>query len=277
MLTTQCPNCRSKKIHELFSAKNTQYYQCEKCTIVYADELATTEYSSYHRFEEYQRWHPYLDNHFSWVSQQLDRLKTGRKVILEIGSSVGYLMAVLSRRGNAVVGVEPSLNAVEFARKSGLNVVHGYFEDAKIPDMKFDMIVANHVFEHIHNPDLFVNKAADLLKKKSGYLVLLLPNFGSLEAKLMKSRWRFLIPDEHYMQYTPISLTDTLERRGFRVVKVLTTTTVTGLSDYKKEYIRCLKHDKKRMLFYILESPWALFQLIFGKGTNLCLIARIKT
>jgi len=215
-----------------------------------------------------------LKNHFSWIARQISSLNKGKKRILEIGCSVGYLLDVLRSEGHLVEGVEPSQNAAEFARSRGHKVIHGYFEETKIKNHRFDVIVANHVFEHIKNPRQFLLTARRLLSEDSGYLVLLVPNFGSLEAQLLKKYWRFLIENEHYMQYTPVSISDVLSRSGFIVKRIKTTSTVTGLGDYKKELLRCLLSDWKRLIFYVIESPWALFQQFFNKGTNLLVIAQ---
>lgn len=273
----KCPVCKENSGKKYFKSDKTIYYKCNICNLVFTDKLTTDEYSSYHRFEEYQRWEGYLKNHFLWIVKQIEKLNNKKLSILEIGSSVGFLQDVIKEKGHEVIGVEPSLNAVEFARKRGHNTIHSYFEDAKVGGQKFDVIIANHVFEHIKIPENFLKKTHKHLRPKGGSLVLLLPNFGSLEAAIFKSRWRFLIPKEHYMQYTPTTLKHVLEKNSFEVIRILTTSTVTGLGDYKKEYKRSLLSDPKRFIFYLIEAPWALFQQLLGRGTNLCVISRPRT
>lgn len=56
----------------------------------------------------------------------------------------------MRRLGWDASGVELDSEAVSVAReKFGLEVFHGYLEEAKFPDGSFDAITVNHVIEHV--------------------------------------------------------------------------------------------------------------------------------
>jgi hypothetical protein len=56
--------------------------------------------------------------------------------------------------------------------------------------------------------------------KPGGVLVISVPNFDSLQARLFRSRWFHLDVPRHLFHYTPSSLTKLLETAGFAVVDV---------------------------------------------------------
>jgi SAM-dependent methyltransferase len=88
--------------------------------------------------------------------------------VLEIGIGTGQLTRALAERGYEVVGVElgPALAAVarrNLARYPFVTVVNAAFEDWKLPERPFDLVVAASAF-HWLDPEVRVTKAADALR-----------------------------------------------------------------------------------------------------------------
>ena len=249
----------------------THYFQCLGCRVVFTDRVPQVSYDDWDKSPGYARWEEYLDNVFARVVQDILRFKPDGKV-LEIGSSVGYLLRALVAAGFDAEGIEPSKYAAEYARERGFKVIDGYFHGGIYPPDSFDVVILNHVLEHIPNPTELVGQVRDVLKDR-GIVLVSLPNFGSIEAQLLKARWRFLMPHEHYLQFTPRTLSQFLRNNGFDVLQVKTTVRFNELADPWKEFRRALVKDQKNLIYYAIELlPTGVEQLL-GRGTGLQVIA----
>lgn len=143
--------------------------------------------------------------------------------VLDAGCSTGRLLLRLHRShgvpaGN-LWGVEQDHGAAASARQSGLDqVVESGFAEARLPG-GFDRIVFWHSLEHLHQPGIALEKAADLLAE-DGSLVIALPNIGSPEAGRYGADWVALDAPRHLWHFTPETLGRLLGRHGLSVVSL---------------------------------------------------------
>ncbi|MBI4506603.1 MAG: class I SAM-dependent methyltransferase [Chloroflexi bacterium] len=73
---------------------------------------------------------------------------------LEVGCSAGLISAALAERFGSVVGVDPDPDAITRAgrlRQPNLHFVRASILDFPGPAESFDVIVCNHVYEHVHD------------------------------------------------------------------------------------------------------------------------------
>ncbi len=104
---------------------------------------------NYHRDEDYKKYEGLFENMFLKRLNLISRfVKKGR--MLEIGSSTGVMLKLFTKRGWDALGVEPSGSSRE-AKKKGLRVLNVKFEDSKLPNDYFDLVVLNHTLEHMDN------------------------------------------------------------------------------------------------------------------------------
>jgi len=116
-----------------------------------------------------------------WICAQV----TGRRV-LDVGCSQGIVPLLLAREGCEVTGVDTSPQAIEEAKRYLANepahvqekicYVNADFLSLNTQDAEPDTIVISEVLEHLVRPELFVEKAAALLKP-DGCLIITVP-FG---------------------------------------------------------------------------------------------------
>jgi 2-polyprenyl-3-methyl-5-hydroxy-6-metoxy-1,4-benzoquinol methylase len=95
--------------------------------------------------------------------------------IVEIGSSVGYLLAALKDSGyKNLLGIDPSPQS-DIALSKGLNIRKEYYGGDFDEDV--DMFVLRHVFEHFKDPfEIFRNMVSHIGQK--GCIVIETPDFG---------------------------------------------------------------------------------------------------
>jgi hypothetical protein len=90
-------------------------------------------------------------------------------------------------------------------------------EQAAVADASLDAMTLWHVLEHVEDPARALERAAAWLRPGGGLLVGV-PNFASLQARLGGERWFHLDLQRHRTHFTPAGLRALLERNGFEVV-----------------------------------------------------------
>jgi SAM-dependent methyltransferase len=220
---------------------------------------------NYHRDEDYKKYESLFENIFlKRVNLISEFVKKGR--MLEVGSATGVMLKLFAKNGWDALGVEPSGSYKE-ARKKGLRVLNTKFEDAKLPQDYFDLIVLNHTLEHMVNPKKVLKKIKFLLKD-GGIVFIDVPNFGSLSSKILGKKWPYLLPEEHKSQFTKESLTNLLKDSGF---EVLHWESRSGIF----EYANPLKEVKrKKFLLDIALFPYSLLATLLNIGDSMSFIAK---
>lgn len=108
---------------------------------------------------------------------------------LEVGCGSGQLLLGLSRVGWRAEGVEVDPVAAQLAREiSGQRVWEGDFRRVSLDAGSYDLIVLNHVLEHLDHPIEALGRVRDLLAP-GGRVVLLYPNPSSLGARIYGADW----------------------------------------------------------------------------------------
>jgi SAM-dependent methyltransferase len=137
--------------------------------------------------------------------------------LLEIGCSMGFLLAKFRDDGWDVEGIEPNRGYCEFiAEHHGIKASPTILEDEKRPANAFDAVVMLHVIEHVPNP-LGTLKEIYRLLKPGGRLVLETPRYDSLMFKLLRHRERSVSCDGHIYFFTTESLSALCRKAGFEV------------------------------------------------------------
>lgn len=168
------------------------------------------------------RWFRVRAHYGLAIDELLPRVPAPRRA-LEIGCGAGYLMRTLSRLGWQVDGVEWDEEAVAVARRvSGCQVWVGDFRTVPLAKGHYDLVVLNHVYEHLPDPGNALEHLGSLLTPR-GRLVLIYPNPGSLGARVFGAHWFCWDPPRHLALPPPRAVVERarpegLERRSLRTV-----------------------------------------------------------
>ena len=167
-------------------------------------------------------WSTVLSYLFDFMPKRRERLahdvayvpfKIGGR-LLDVGCGAGNTLIRMRACGWDVVGVDFDEHALVSARSNGLSVFHGGLEDQGFPDDSFDVILMEHLIEHVPDVGALLGECRRLLKS-DGMLVLMTPNACSLGHILFRQHWRGLEVPRHLRVYTPNALSTELEKNGF--------------------------------------------------------------
>jgi SAM-dependent methyltransferase len=152
--------------------------------------------------------------------RSLERLLGGPGSVLDIGCGPGVLLNQMHSRGWKARGTERSPSAAQQARDVfHLDVRAQDVDELVAEGATFDTVVLWHVAEHLHSPRNTVRGIARLLRP-GGILLIAVPNFGSPEARLGRSKWFHLDVPRHLVHFTPATLGALLGAAGFETAKV---------------------------------------------------------
>lgn len=147
------------------------------------------------------------------ITDYLNDLVPGK--ILDIGCGLGWLLSYLSKDWDKH-GIEVSKFASNHATQFG-NIHNGTLED--FDRTGFDVIVMNHVIEHLSDPIGALNKIHSLLKP-DGIFIIGTPDFDSAAARRYRSNFRLLHDPTHVSLFSSDSMHRCLRDFGFKILHV---------------------------------------------------------
>jgi len=223
-------------------------------------------------------------------SRIINSLQKGNKGgrLLDIGCSTGLFLNKLQQSKLwEVWGVETSEYSVKIAREQyHLNVFHGELSEGNFQNGFFDVVTLWDVLEHLPDPISTLSEVSRITKPHS-FLVLRVPNFDSLDAKLFRSTWEGIDLPRHYYVFSRNNINWLLNRNGYEVNKVSCSIgtypafllslrfylTARGIENsMRQKIIQILNHPISRLLSAPLFYIYGLFML----GSEITVVAQKK-
>ncbi len=204
---------------------------CKNCALVYVNPRPTKiTYDEFHKYDflagknvtKIEHVLPKLKARDRSIKESIanflsDYLKDGQTV-LDIGCGYGTLLDILrNKKRISVYGVELGELDIEVAEKYyGLKIFRGSL-DAFAADLnnhgKFDLVIMNHVLEHLPDPLEALRQVKKILSPE-GLLYIGLPNILN-----MKNRPEVFFHIAHATNFSPHSLKLLLHSAGFGIIK----------------------------------------------------------
>ncbi|MFX1592158.1 MAG: class I SAM-dependent methyltransferase, partial [Promethearchaeota archaeon] len=202
-----CQNNRN--FYKYLEKEGTVYIKCLECGLILKKtEIIANQIEN--KYDDKKYFKGYLSNYkefikiFNQMLNLIEKYKNPGK-ILDIGCGLGLFLYLAKKRGWEVSGIEISKFASNFAKnKLKLNVINSDNLDI-FQDNFFDVIVVNHVLEHIKNPLLILRQIEKKLNI-NGILFIGVPNINGLFPRFQKENWPSLQPSTHFYQFTPKTL-----------------------------------------------------------------------
>ncbi|RAU22252.1 hypothetical protein CU669_08990 [Paramagnetospirillum kuznetsovii] len=191
---------------------------CDSCGLIQVAPMIPPEIL-FRRYNFMTGSIPSLVEHFTDYAGFIARELKAANVV-EFGCNDGTLLAALGFLGVRAFGVDPAGNVLELARKRGVEVEHGYFDEAMAERLLMklgpvDLVTGSNCFAH--NPDQRpILRAARRLLREGGLLAIECMYAGDLLEQL---QWDTLY-HEHLVVYSLGSISAVLGQEGFTVVDV---------------------------------------------------------
>ena len=168
-----------------------------------------------------------------------DRIETLRQykqsgAILDLGCSSGSFLSGLGQ-GWELHGIDMSAESASKAKRlCGADIFIGDILDARFAPGSFDVITCFHVFEHLYQPKLVLEKISEWLKP-GGIFYVMVPNIDSAGARIFRSYWYALELPRHLFHFSPQSLRYLAQSVGLEVASLTTHREV--FIEYSTHYI----------------------------------------
>lgn len=196
--------------------------------------------------------------------------------VLEVGCGKGAFAAYLA----AETGWEVHANDFEAPSLPGVTAWSGPFEAVAFPpDLRFDVIVAHHVVEHLYDPAAFFRAAAERLAP-GGALVLETPNTACATFRRFGPDWGLLCAPRHVVLYSDAFFRERLA--GFGAVEVAYDGYLTAFSPWWQSVLHRLhlRLDRKGPGFWfgalamgLVNPVVATFERWSGRGRAVMTVA----
>lgn len=195
---------------------------CHKCGLIFLNPRMTVEgYRNFYTSDFYRLC--YEGENYVEFGKKKYNLKTGYHIfdeinkvkpinaeisILEFGAGGGWNLLPFIDKGAKCTGIDYSCELVKLGKQHGINMIYGGIESVK---SKYDIIILNHILEHIINPIEFLKLITAHLYD-DGIVYIAVPN---IELFTME---QIVLP--HIWYFTPVTFTYYCESAGLKNIKL---------------------------------------------------------
>lgn len=205
------------------------------------------------------------------ILQNIHRFKKSGS-LLDIGCGMGFLPEAAKRMGYNSRGIDLNAHAVANGKKLFPDLDISCSELSSIADHSYDIIVINHVIEHVIDPGNFLSAIQKKLKA-DGILAIGVPNIQGGIPRFLRllnhipaipgSKWTWFgyQLEQHVWHFTPPLLKKMLEKNGWKIINMRT--------DFNMYYGAT---ELPQFRFRVMKWLWLFFEKIY-LGDNLLVIA----
>ncbi|HTP65925.1 MAG TPA: class I SAM-dependent methyltransferase, partial [Geobacteraceae bacterium] len=241
------------EVRDSLTGENFSIWKCTSCglghTAPQPDDLAR-----YYTVRYYGNRHGFTDRLCSGRRMRFVDAATGGMTgrrLLDIGCGDGSFLLKARRAGWEVMGTE--LNPA-MARNAGLDVREDL---SQVPEEGLiDCITMWHTLEHMRDTVTILGRVAELLRP-GGKLIVAVPDYGGLQARLFGPRWLHLDVPRHLYHFDAGALRHSLSVAGFSL---------------ERQKHQELEYDllgfSQSALNYLLPCPNVFFDALTGKRSD---------
>lgn len=253
-----CPVCDSIEYSVIFEAADYEYRlpgkffiaRCNGCGLQFQNPRPLFKDILRYYTEEYEpfkavgsRWMQALRYQFLVEPRIRKFTNLCRSIerdinLIDVGCAHGDLLSeLLSNPRFKCKGVEPVPHVAQIAKERGLDVECMTLEDYKCEDESFDIVVMNHVLEHLPNPDEVMTKVYRVLRK-GGAFCGEVPCASALERIIFGRYWGMYHLPRHLTFFSKQQIVRFIEKHGFRDIKLHLQTVPSAWQSSVRNYMR---------------------------------------
>lgn len=252
--------------------------KCKNCGLLRSDplidenELEKIYFDSKCAYTDENENIPLKKTYGHYFTNALRKYNVRKDSFLDIGCSNGFILEKAMDFGfKKIVGVEPSKDAIDKASPSIKPfIINGMFNEKMFEKDSFDMITFFQTFDHIAEPNIFLQNCLKILKD-DGFILAINHNAKSFSAKIMGEKSP-IIDIGHAYLYDLTTMKKIFEKNNFFVHNVFSIKNVVSIERLIQLLpIDSTKTDKILKLGKLLRINKFLLKLPLG---NLGIIAQ---
>ena len=261
-----CPNCGTEKYTIKYEKQGWKIVSCVNCAFKYTNPRLDNErikklykenyfsnkkfgYSDYETEERLKK-----KNFTKWINNAKPFFENKQKhTALDVGSAAGYALDVYKTLGIKADGMELDDNYNKRCYEKGYAIYNNYFLEQDF-DKKYDIISLFDVIEHLTELQETFEKLHSILHQ-SGILILVTPNYNSLQRRVFGPNWFQFKPIEHINYFTRKSLKKLALTHGFEM-KIVKNAGQFVDAEFINNRIK--NYNIKIINFFLKPVSWAL-------------------
>ena len=197
-------------------------YVCSGCLLVQLEQFESPD-AIFN--DEYAYFSSFSDSWLKHAKEYADAMvrRFGfdpSSFVVEIASNDGYLLQYFVEKKIPVLGVEPSANVAEAARKKGVDTLVKFFgvdtaKELAAKGRKADLLLGNNVLAHVPDLNDFV-AGMKILLKPDGVITMEFPHL----LRLMRENQFDTIYHEHFSYFSFLTVEKVFARHGLTLFDV---------------------------------------------------------
>jgi ubiquinone/menaquinone biosynthesis C-methylase UbiE len=225
-----CPVCGGGAFSTLADYPEFSWVTCTDCSLIYKrseSEAVASDYEEAYFGEGAENTYDKrtarrVSKSKSQILDVLNHVPPGP--LLDIGCSLGYTLKAGRELGLEASGTDISEFAIKACREQGFAAELGLLDKLPFADDAFGVVTMKHVLEHTRDPRAALAEVHRVLKPGAG-LFIAVPDGRYHKAVKNPKGSKFYRPDtmggvDHFIYYTPQTLTRLVNDSGFKVVRV---------------------------------------------------------
>lgn len=177
-------------------------------------------------FESISHCRPALLKRAEDLALRLARSERRSPSVLDVGCGRGYLLKRLRRQGWKCAGIDIPGSPVP-KKQNGMDCRTGDASSLPWSSGSFDLVVLNHVLEHVVDPWRACREAARVLRA-GGILYLGVPNYASWQSRLFGAAWFPLEIPRHLFHFGPTTLLQVVSSVDLMPIAIATRSLIQG-------------------------------------------------
>lgn len=177
---------------------------------------------------------------FPWIKRKMVGFKSR---ILDIGCGNGRLLLSMQRSGfKNLTGVDPYIN-----KDIHNNNVNIYKKDIYNLNEQYDLIMLNHSFEHMEDPQKVMIKLNEIVSEK-GHILIRIPVANSYAWRKYNTFWLHLDAPRHYYIHTIPSMEVLAKNSGLKINDIIFESSDFSFTESEK-YLRNIEFNSDNKIF----------------------------
>ena len=310
-----CPACQSSEVKTLCRGEDFLYrtterqflmVECKGCGMVRLyprpDPEELRRFYPTKNFEDAESepgfWRKLLRRflfaeHVRLVHRALEEIP-GDGPVLDVGCGAGLFLRELNLPQHRIAGIEFSVDAAATAwGRNAVPAVCGALPSSPFQPGTFSVITMFQVLEHLYDPSVYIDAAAQLLRP-DGRLFVQVPNAGSWQLLVLGEHWSGLDMPRHLLLFRASDLENLLHYFGFEVVRrkrfslrddpLTLATSLAPMLNPEVRRARAVDENRvatavKNVLFgliWLIVLPIAVIEAVCRGGATVTLEARLR-